>query len=96
MNEGPKLRAGPLSPSAGIRVPQHQLAAPHQPGLTVDWQERFITEADRGLISLLPESLDDDIDETNPARAIVGFISHLDLAEIGVNVMPEAMVAKVH
>lgn len=45
--------------------------------------KRFITEADRGQITLLPESLDDYIDESNPVRAIDAFVSHLDLAEFG-------------
>jgi hypothetical protein len=31
--------------------------------------KRFIAEADRGQITLLPESLDDYIDEANPVRA---------------------------
>jgi transposase len=52
--------------------------------------KRFIVEADRGQITLLPESLDDYIDETNPVRAIDAFVSHLDLAELGFDVMPEA------
>ena len=52
--------------------------------------KRFITDADRGQITLLPESLDDYIDETNPVRAIDAFVSHLDLGELGFDVMPEA------
>ncbi|RTL65957.1 MAG: IS1182 family transposase [Hyphomicrobiales bacterium] len=52
--------------------------------------KRFITEADRGQITFLPESLDDYIDETNPVRAIDAFVSHLDLADLGFDVMPEA------
>jgi transposase len=52
--------------------------------------KRFIVEADRGQITLLPESVDDYIDETNPVRAIDAFVSHLDLAELGFDVMPEA------
>ena len=50
--------------------------------------KRFIAEADRGQITLLPESLDDYIDETNPVRAIDAFVSHLDLAQLGFDVMP--------
>ena len=52
--------------------------------------KRFITEADRGQITLLPESLDDYIDETNPVRAIDAFVSHLDLTALGFDVVPEA------
>jgi transposase len=52
--------------------------------------KRFITEADRGQITLLPQSLDDYIDETNPVRAIDAFVSHLNLADLGFDVMPEA------
>jgi transposase len=52
--------------------------------------KRFIAEADRTQITLLPESLDDYIDETNPVRAIEAFIAHLDLAELGFDVVPEA------
>ena len=52
--------------------------------------KRFIAEADRRQITLLPESLDDYIDESNAVRAIDAFVSHLDLAELGFDVMPEA------
>jgi transposase len=52
--------------------------------------KRFIAEADRAQITLLPESLDDYIDAVNPVRAIDAFVAHLDLAELGFDVMPEA------
>lgn len=52
--------------------------------------KRFIAEADRTQITLLPESLDDYIDEANPVRAIDAFVAHLDLAELGFDVVPEA------
>lgn len=52
--------------------------------------KRFIEEADRGQMTLLPESLDDYIDESNPVRAIEAFVAHLDLAELGFAVVPEA------
>ena len=52
--------------------------------------KRFIAEADRAQITLLPESLDDYIDEANPVRAIDAFVAYLDLAELGFDVMPEA------
>lgn len=50
--------------------------------------KRFIEEADRGQLTLLPESLDDYIDESNPVRAIEAFVAHLDLAELGFETAP--------
>ena len=44
--------------------------------------KRFITGADRGQTTLLPECLDDFIDESNPVRAVNGFVEALDLAEL--------------
>src|SRR6201982_2312958 len=44
---------------------------------------RFIEEADRGQWTLLPECLDDFIDETNPGRVIDVFVDALSLAEMG-------------
>ena len=43
---------------------------------------RFIEEADRGQWTLLPECLDDFIDESNPVRVIEVFVGALDLAEL--------------
>src|SRR5579872_1164081 len=43
---------------------------------------RFVEEADRGQWSLLPECLDDFIDESNPVRVIDAFVDVLDLAEM--------------
>ncbi len=43
---------------------------------------RFIKEADRGQWTLLPECLDDFIDESNPVRVIDVFADALDLAEM--------------
>ena len=51
--------------------------------------KRFIAEADRAQIALLPESLDDYIGEANPVRAIDAFVAHLDLAGLGFDVVPE-------
>jgi len=45
--------------------------------------KRFIEGADRGQTTLLPECLDDFIDESNPVRAIDAFVEALDLAELG-------------
>ena len=44
--------------------------------------QRFVEEADRGQWTLLPECLDDFIDESNPVRVIDVFVDALDLAEI--------------
>src|ERR1700747_3480725 len=43
---------------------------------------RFVEEADRGQWTLLPECLDDFIDEDNPVRLIDVFVDALDLAEM--------------
>src|ERR1700675_2087280 len=52
--------------------------------------KRFIEETDRTQLTLLPESLDDYIGESNPVRAIEAFVAHLDLADLGFEVVPEA------
>ena len=52
--------------------------------------KRFIEELDRTQSTLLPESLDDYIGESNPVRAIDAFVAHLDLGELGFEVVPEA------
>src|SRR5580692_4177091 len=44
---------------------------------------RFVEGADRGQSTLLPECLDDWIDENNPVRVIDAFVETLDLAELG-------------
>jgi|ERR1700730_5029887 len=43
---------------------------------------RFVEEADRGQWTLLPECLDDFIDESNPVCVIEVFVDALDLAEM--------------
>src|SRR5262245_9049132 len=53
--------------------------------------KRFIEGADREQSTLLPESLDDWIDESNPVRAVDVFVDRLDLVELGYDgVVPEA------
>jgi transposase len=42
----------------------------------------FVEGADRGQWTLLPECLDDFIDEENPVRVIDVFVDALDLAEM--------------
>ena len=48
-----------------------------------DRMKRFVEGADRGQTTLLPECLDDWIDENNPVRVIDAFVEALDLAELG-------------
>ena len=45
--------------------------------------KRFIEGADRGQSTLLPECLDDFIDESNPVRVIDAFVDALDLGKLG-------------
>jgi transposase len=45
--------------------------------------KRFVEGVDRGQSTLLPECLDDWIDEDNPVRAIDVFVDKLDLAAVG-------------
>jgi transposase len=44
---------------------------------------RFVEGVDRGQSTLLPECLDDWIDENNPVRVIEAFVEALNLAELG-------------
>jgi Transposase domain (DUF772)/Transposase DDE domain len=44
--------------------------------------KRFVAAADRGQSTLLPDCLDDFIDESNPVRVIDVFVDALDLAEM--------------
>jgi len=53
--------------------------------------KRFVEGVDRGQTTLLPECLDDWIDENNPVRVIDAFVEALNLAELGFSgVEPEA------
>ena len=45
--------------------------------------KRFVEGADRGQSTLLPECLDDWIDEENPVRVIDAFVERLELADLG-------------
>jgi transposase len=45
--------------------------------------KRFVVGADRAQSTLLPECLEDFIDESNPVRVIDAFVDALDLAELG-------------
>ena len=53
--------------------------------------KRFIEGADRAQSTLLPECVDDFIDESNPVRVIDAFVDALDLGKLGFDgVVPEA------
>jgi transposase len=43
---------------------------------------RFVKQVDRGQSTLLPECLDDFVDESNSVRVIDMFVDALDLAEM--------------
>jgi transposase len=45
--------------------------------------KRFGAGADRGQSTLLPECLDDWIDESNPVRVIDAFVDALNLSKLG-------------
>ncbi len=45
--------------------------------------KRCMAGADRGQSTLLPECLDDWVDESNPVRVIDAFADALDLAKLG-------------
>src|SRR5258705_3265108 len=55
---------------------------------------RFIEEADRGQWTLLPECLDDFIDESNPVRVIDVFVDALDLAEMSLEGVEPAVTGR--
>jgi transposase len=48
-----------------------------------NFMKRFVVGADRGQSTLLPECLEDFVDESNPVRVIDAFVDALDLAELG-------------
>jgi len=53
--------------------------------------KRFIEGADPEQSTLLPECLDDWIDDSNPVRAVDVFVDGLNLVELGFDgVVPEA------
>ena len=52
--------------------------------------KRFLVGADRGQSTLLPECLDEWIDDSNPVRAVDAFVDALDLGKLGFEgVVPE-------
>jgi len=50
----------------------------------------FIEGVDRGQATLLPECLDDWIDESNPVRVVDAFVAALDLRELGFTAVASA------
>ena len=50
----------------------------------------FVEGADRQQVMLLPECLDDYVDDENPVRVIDAFVEMLDLAVLGFATVPEA------
>jgi transposase len=56
--------------------------------------KRFVAGADRGQSTLLPECLDDFIDESNPVRVIDAFVDALGLAELGFDGIDPAVTGR--
>ena len=56
--------------------------------------KRFVAGADRGQWTLLPECLDDFIDESNPVRVIDAFVDALDLSDLGFDGMEPAVTGR--
>ena len=52
--------------------------------------KRFIDGLDRSRTTLLPDRIDDYVDEDNPVRAVDAFVGMLDLAALGFDIEPEA------
>jgi transposase len=56
--------------------------------------KRFVEGADRGQSTLLPECLDDWIDEENPVRVIDAFVDALDLGNLGFDLIEPAATGR--
>ena len=50
--------------------------------------KRFIEGLDRSQTILLPDCVDDYVDDDNPVRAVDAFVDMLDLAALGFDVEP--------
>ncbi len=48
--------------------------------------KRFIEGADRSQLTLLPDCLDDYVEEDNPVRAVDVFVDMLNLAGLGFDI----------
>jgi transposase len=55
---------------------------------------RFVAGSDRTQSTLLPECLDDFIDESNPIRVIDAFVDALNVAELGFDVVEPAVTGR--
>jgi transposase len=56
--------------------------------------KRFVAGADRSQSTLLPECLDDWIDESNPVRVIDAFVDALNLADLGFDGVEPAVTGR--
>ena len=56
--------------------------------------KRFVLGTDRGQSTLLPECLDDWVDESNPVRVIDAFVDALDLGELGFSGVEPAVTGR--
>jgi len=56
--------------------------------------KRFVLGTDRGQSTLLPECLDDWVDESNPVRVIDAFMDALDLGELGFSGVEPAVTGR--
>ena len=56
--------------------------------------KHFVEGADRGQWSLLPECLDDWVDESNPVRVIDAFVESLDLRMLGFDGLDPAGIGR--
>ena len=54
----------------------------------------FVAGVDRGQATLLPECLDDWVDESNPIRVIDAFVDALDLRKLGFEGMDPAEIGR--
>src|ERR1700739_1387618 len=54
----------------------------------------FVQGADRQQTTLLPECLDDWVDESNPVRAVDVFVDALELRELGFDGVPPAATGR--
>src|SRR6202011_5075610 len=58
------------------------------------FMKRFVEGADRGQSTLLPECLDEWVEESNTVRVVDSFVDALDLADLGVEGAEPAATAR--
>src|SRR5262245_14089446 len=56
--------------------------------------KRFVAGADRAQSTLLPESLDDWVEESNPVRVIDAFVDALNVGELGFDGVEPAVTGR--